>query len=219
MSRKILQLRQRLFWVNIQAHYFEFYAGLSRGLFECRSPDHLHFKRIQEIRVNAENSRDSPKNCRRLLVRETRPFNIPLLKARPRGLFQFGHRQDVIDAGLELLALDGGQVALDLEHRVVRGETDLGLVLLGLGLFSDQLAGRSATSVRLGGQLLQGIQDLRHLAVMVADMEGHADGIEPALPHRPNANLVLGQVFVDFRVFDRLHFEADHRRTVGLLLG
>jgi hypothetical protein len=26
-------------------------------------------------------------------------------------------------------------------------------------------------------------------------------------------------VFVDFRVFDRLHFEADHRRTVGLLLG
>jgi len=49
--------------------------------------------------------------------------------------------------------------------------------------------------------------------------EGHADGIEPALPHHPNAYLVLGQVFVDFCVFDRLHFEADHRRTVGLLLG
>jgi len=49
--------------------------------------------------------------------------------------------------------------------------------------------------------------------------EGHADGIEPALLHRPNAYPVLGQVFVDFRVFDRLHFEADHRRTVGLLLG
>ena len=42
--------------------------------------------------------------------------------------------------------------------------------------------------------------------------EGHADGIEPALPHHPNANLVLGQVFVDFCVFDRLHFEADQSR-------
>jgi len=134
-------------------------------------------------------------------------------------LSSLAQRQDVIDARLKLLALGGGQVALDLEHCVVRGETDLGLALLGLGLFSNQLAGRSATSVHLGGQLLQGIQDLRHLPVMVTDMEGDADGIEPALPHRPNAYLVLGQVFVEFRVFDRLHFEADHRRTVGLLLG